>query len=126
MPTTPLTVTWKDELIDDHIAAACDYLSLQFSEKKVDEAKHKFSDHHKDLQKSKAKDILRASGLELLPATDSEVAGHLEKIKEGKPLHPIALVTDKNNLYVADGFHRVCACYHIADDTEVAGVHIFI
>ncbi|HYM20660.1 MAG TPA: hypothetical protein VEW28_06615 [Candidatus Kapabacteria bacterium] len=126
MADVQITVKWQDEIIDDHIQAACEYLSLQFKQDKVDEARHKFKDHRKDLERHKAKDVIRASGLAVLPPTDSEVADHLAKIKAGKPLHPIALVTDKEKLYVADGFHRVCACYHIADDTDVAGVHIHI
>ena len=120
------TVEWTDHLKSDHITAACEYLSLQFKPEKVHEAKEKFEKHQKDLVAFKAKDLLRASGLTLLPETDAEVADHLNNVKSGKPLHPVALASDKERLFVADGFHRVCACYHLGDDTEVKGVHIFI
>jgi len=65
-----------------------------------------------------AKDILRASGLALLPPDDAEVAADLEKVNAGKKLSPVLLVLG-NPLWVADGYHRICASYHIGEKTEI-------
>lgn len=64
------------------------------------------------------KDILRASGLPLLPSKDPEVATDLEKVKAGKKLSPVLLVLG-NPLWVADGYHRICASYHLGEKTEI-------
>jgi hypothetical protein len=119
-----LVVKWYDKLKDAHIDAAIEYLSLFFKNHELDEVHKKLLKHEKDLVSYKAKDILRASDLSPLPATDTEVAEHLKKIREGIPLHPVILVSIKEKLYVADGFHRVSACYSLSDDTEVSGAHI--
>jgi hypothetical protein len=71
----------------------------------------------------RAKDILRASRLRLLPADDAEVARDIKRIKQGKELSPILLVRGDlgggRALQIADGYHRVCASYHVSDDTEI-------
>lgn len=71
----------------------------------------------------KAKDILRASGLPLLPAHDPHVAADLHKIAHGRALSPVLLVrgdmTLGRPLQVADGYHRVCAVYHTDENTDI-------
>jgi len=71
----------------------------------------------------KAKDILRAAGLALLPVDNAHVAADLEKIKVGKVLSPILLVRGDPAtgvpLQVADGYHRVCASYHTDENTDI-------
>lgn len=64
------------------------------------------------------KDILRAAGLPLLPASDSEVSADLEKVKLGKQLSPVLLV-EGNPLWIADGYHRVSASYHLDEKAPV-------
>jgi hypothetical protein len=64
-----------------------------------------------------AKDLLRASGLPLLPRKESSVRGDLKKIGKGKPLSPVLLIRGDQTrglpLTVADGYHRICAvCYY--------------
>jgi hypothetical protein len=70
------------------------------------------------LQHYAAKDILRAAGLPLLASDDSEVAADLDKVKVGKKLSPVLLVHGVP-LWVADGYHRVCASYHLDEKTPV-------
>ncbi len=72
----------------------------------------------KTLQHFAVKDILRASGLALLSADDSEVAADLNKVKRGEKLSPVLLVQGIP-LWVADGYHRVCASYHLNEKTMV-------
>jgi hypothetical protein len=71
-----------------------------------------------ELQHYAAKDILRAAGLPLLGPDDSEVSADLEKVKLGKKLSPVLLVQG-TPLWVADGYHRVCASYHLDEKTRV-------
>jgi hypothetical protein len=70
-----------------------------------------------------AKDILRAARLPLLPADDPEVAKDLKKVAEGTPLSPILLVRGEletgRALQIADGYHRVCASYHLSENTQI-------
>jgi hypothetical protein len=71
-----------------------------------------------ELQHFAAKDILRAAGLALLPADDSEVAADLKKVKAGTKLSPVLLI-EGIPLWVADGYHRVCASYHLDEKVLV-------
>jgi len=70
-----------------------------------------------------AKDILRAAGLPLLPADDPEVAKDLKAVANGTALSPILLIGGDigtgRALQIADGYHRVCASYHVSEDTEI-------
>lgn len=70
-----------------------------------------------------AKDILRAARLRLLPADDPEVRRALKKVAHGTRLSPILLVRGDlrsgRPLRIADGYHRVCASYHLSEDTEI-------
>lgn len=71
----------------------------------------------------KAKDILRAAGLTLLPASNGHVRTDLGKIADGKKLSPILLVRGDfrsgTPLQVADGYHRVCASYLTDENTAI-------
>jgi hypothetical protein len=71
----------------------------------------------------RAKDVLRASGLQLLPADDAEVAKDIKRVARGKELSPILLVRGDLGrgwaLEIADGYHRVCASYHVSENTEI-------
>ena len=70
------------------------------------------------LRRYAAKDILRAANLPLLSPDDSEVAADLKKVKAGDKLSPVLLV-EGVPLWVADGYHRVCASYHLDEKIEV-------
>ena len=72
----------------------------------------------KTLNHYEAKDILRASGLPLLPSDDAELAADLEKVNAGDRLSPVLLVRGVP-LWVADGYHRICASYYLDEKTEV-------
>ena len=65
-----------------------------------------------------AKDILRASGLALLAADDSEVTADFAKVKKGEKLSPVLLIQGEP-LWVADGYHRICASYHLDEKVLV-------
>jgi hypothetical protein len=71
-----------------------------------------------------AKDLLRASGLLLLPQDDAQVAADLKRIRKGKPLAPVLLVQGDllhgSLLIVADGYHRICAACHFDEDAPIS------
>ena len=74
-----------------------------------------------------AKDLLRASGLPLLPRNETSVKEDLKRIGKGKALSPVLLVRGDIAkgvpLIVADGYHRICAVYYFDEHAPVA-VHI--
>lgn len=74
------------------------------------------------------KDILRASGLPLLPRDDPHVIANLEKIAKGKQLSPVLLVRGDGGrglpVIIADGYHRVCTAYYHDYDAPVPCVMV--
>jgi hypothetical protein len=112
---------WKDTPDDHDFPAATDYLtltnSLATSEAIVADLKSALIEHRK------AKDLLRASCLELLGPDNFHVAVDLEKVRKGRQLSPVLLVrgdaTRGVPLIVADGYHRICASYHIDENADV-------
>jgi hypothetical protein len=71
----------------------------------------------------KAKDLLRASGLVLLPADNPHVSSDLKKVDKGQKLSPVLLVRGRlfasHPLTVADGYHRICASYHLDENADI-------
>ena len=114
-------VLWKNQPDAHDYPAAASYLSLLVDpdpvELIVDRLKAAPVAHYK------AKDILRASGLEDLPADNVHVAKDIAKVKSGKALSPVLLVRGDMlhgvPLQVADGYHRVCASYRLDEDTDI-------
>jgi len=99
--------------------AAEDYLLLVLERKHAEHAVHELR-HARHTHAWKAKDILRAAGLEPLPADNEGVAAKLAKLRAGKALSPVLLVEREDGpLIIADGYHRVSAA-HLTD--ESAGV----
>ncbi|MCW2518042.1 MAG: hypothetical protein JWR46_661 [Mycobacterium sp.] len=116
-----MAVKWLDAPEDHDYDAAADYLSL-ISEA---EAIAKTVDALRSVETSprRAKDILRAARLALLPETNLRVKADIAKIAAGKKLSPILLVRGKAvdgvALQIADGYHRVCASYLTDEDTPI-------
>jgi hypothetical protein len=108
---------WMPEPEEQDLPAAESYLSLLVG---PDEAAKLRKALRKEsaLKHYAAKDLLRASGLPLLGKDDPEVASDLKKIKDGKKLSPVLLVWGVP-LWVADGYHRICASYHVDEKATV-------
>ena len=114
-------VLWKSEPEAHDYPAAASYLSLVADpdtvELLVDRLKASSIVHYR------AKDILRASRLEILPADNVHVAKDIAKVKSGKALSPVLLVRGDLlravPLQIADGYHRVCASYRLDEDTDI-------
>lgn len=112
---------WKEEPDEHDYPAAQDYLSLLLGET---DARHVV----KGLQSAavtrrKAKDLLRASRLALLDSDDPEVTKDLRKVRRGERLSPVLLVRGALGsdvaMTVADGYHRICASYHLDEDADI-------
>ncbi len=117
----PMSVKWLDDPEDHDYAAAADYLSLISEADAVGTTVDALRAEATSLRK--AKDILRAARLDLLPATNVRVKADLAKIDAGKRLSPILLVRgrvlDDVALQIADGYHRVCASYLTDENTPI-------
>ncbi|MDT5276697.1 MAG: hypothetical protein QOG14_3312 [Mycobacterium sp.] len=114
-------VLWGTEPDEQDYPAAEDYLALVATPAQVSEIVAALT--AAPVVFKKAKDLLRASRLPLLPADDAHVARDLKKIKKGKQLSPILLVrgnlTTDVALQIADGYHRVCASYHTDENDDI-------
>lgn len=71
-----------------------------------------------------AKDLLRATGLTLLPEDEAHVAADLKRIRKAKALSPVLLIQGDlrhgRTLFLADGYHRICASCYIDEDARIA------
>ena len=117
-----MSAIWKDSPEKHDYPAALDYLTLVVEEaaaRKLVAGLRSAPTLHK-----KAKDLLRASRLPLLPRDNPHVAEDLKKIKKGKPLSPVLLVRGDAGLdvplTVADGYHRICASWYRDENIPIA------
>jgi hypothetical protein len=107
-------VAWSKRPLAQDFAGAAQYLDLIYKSATV---RTIVKNYRRAVPKPfAAKDLLRASGLPLLPRDDVQVVGDLKRIRKGKPLAPILLVRGDASssipLNIADGYHRICAiCY---------------
>jgi hypothetical protein len=111
------TEHWKDEPEEQDIPAAFNYLSLLIDPREAKKLA-KVMKQRSRLEHYMANDILRASGLSLLAADDHEVVKDLNKVKSGEKFSPVLLVRN-TPLWVADGYHRICASYHLNEDEVI-------
>ena len=116
-----MTVRWLDTTQKHDYPAAASYLSLLAGPATVRALVAALRSsgvaHHK------AKDILRACGLPLLPRDDVHVAKDLAQIHAGQPLSPCLMIRGNVRKWhlaqIADGYHRVCASYYTDEDTDI-------
>ena len=116
-----MAVKWLDEPEAHDYDAAAAYLSMLADNDAVDKTVAALKAAKPVYQK--AKDILRAAGLKLLPETNAHVRLDLAKISDGTKLSPILLVRGSAvggyALQIADGYHRVCASYLTDENTSI-------
>ena len=116
-----MAVKWLDEPEAHDYDAASAYLSMLAERDAVDKTVAALKAAKPVTQK--AKDILRAAELKLLPETNAHVRSDLAKISDGKKLSPILLVRGSVGggypLQIADGYHRVCASYLTDENTNI-------
>lgn len=114
-------VIWKSEPDEHDYPAAAAYLALIAEQDVVDRVVAAL--RSAPVGRHKAKDILRASGLALLPEDNPHVASDLAKVKEKAPLSPVLVVRGDlatgRRTQIADGYHRVCASYYTDENTDI-------
>jgi hypothetical protein len=114
-------VSWKAEPEEHDYPAAASYLSLIATAAQVDDLVERLKSSA--IAHYKAKDMLRAAALPLLPKDNAHVASDLRKIADREHLSPVLLVRGDLNrgapLHIADGYHRVCASYHVDENTDI-------
>jgi hypothetical protein len=111
------TEHWSDQPEKQDFSAARTYLSLLIEPAQAKKVAKRL-ERSSGLEHFMAKDILRASTLPLLASNDHEVAKDLSKAKSGTKLSPVLLVRG-TPLWIADGYHRVCASYHLDEDAAI-------
>ncbi len=116
-----IAVQWGDEPDEHDYPAAADYLALLASAAQIGEIVAALK--QAPVVHKKAKDLLRASTLSLLPEDNPHVRVDLKKIKKGIRLSPILAVrgdlTTGVAMQIADGYHRVCASYYTDENTDI-------
>jgi hypothetical protein len=114
-------VTWLSDPEEHDFPAAESYLGLLASPTEVNELVTAL--RSAPVEFHKAKDILRAAGLPLLPRDNPHVASDLDKIHKKTPLSPVMLVQGSLDggrpAQIADGYHRVCASYYTDENTDI-------
>jgi hypothetical protein len=112
---------WKKAPDEDDLKAAYAYLSLLMPPTQARALV-------KDLRAAKrsvfqVKDLLRAAGEPLLPADTPNVHEHIVELRAEKRLSPVLLVRGaaqaSRPLIIADGYHRICASYHVDETQEI-------
>ena len=121
MSPKALTENWKEEPDDHDYPAAQDYLSLLMPPARAKKVVSLL--RTAAIVRRKGKDLLRTSRLPPLPPENFHVARDLKKVKEGRRLSPVLLVRGQLAsdvpLTVADGYHRICASYHLDEDADI-------
>lgn len=116
-----LALTWLDAPAEHDYPSAASFLNLTARAGQIDVLTALLSQAPTVHQA--AKDILRAAGLPLLPVTDPEVGKDLARVNDGVALSPILLLRGDAEtgraLVVADGYHRVCAAYHLGENAAI-------
>ncbi|HEY3844634.1 MAG TPA: hypothetical protein VGL48_15375 [Acidimicrobiales bacterium] len=117
----PRAEHWKDEPEAHDFPAAADFLSLVVSAQDVKRLVSALK--AAPVQRRKAKDLLRASALALLPTDNAHVVADLNKVRQGDALSPVLLVRGDLRrsapMVIADGYHRVCASYHLDENADI-------
>jgi hypothetical protein len=120
-PASPPAEHWTDEPEEHDYPAAASYLSLVCEHAQVQRLVDVLKSE--PVERHLAKDLLRASGLTLLPVDNVHVASDLAKVQSGEKLSPVLLVRGDMGrdvpLTIADGYHRVCASYHLDENAPI-------
>jgi hypothetical protein len=116
-----MRVMWLNKPEDHDFPAAADYLDLLADSQTVTTLTDRLRSG--SVVHKKAKDLLRAARLPLLPVDNLHVVSDLAKMKKGQPLSRILAVRgdleSECELQIADGYHRVCASYYTDENTDI-------
>ena len=112
---------WKNDPEAHDFPAAQHYLHLLFTPSQAAAIVDQL--HDAATVTFAAKDLLRASRLELLGRDNAHVQSDLAKVARGEHLSPVLLVRGDETrglaLVIADGYHRVCASYWLDENSLI-------
>lgn len=112
---------WLSQVTEHDYPAAGNYLGLIADGQTVDDLVANL--RAAPIEMHRANDILRAARLELLPLGDPSVKRDLGKVLTGNRWSPVLVVRgdvlQNAPLTIADGYHRVCASFHLSEDTYI-------
>lgn len=112
---------WLETPAEHDYPAAANYLELLADKGTVDDIVDAL--RKAPIEMHRANDLLRAARLDLLPLDDMSVKRDLTKILVGRRWSPVLVVRGDVlqglPLTVADGYHRICASYHLSEDTYI-------
>lgn len=117
-----MSIDWAERVERHDITAAVSYLALV-----TDRVREPVDWDTAPMVVHPAKDILRASGLPLLPPDNVHVKRDLWKIRHNGQLSPVILVQGvlgTHPLIIADGYHRVCAAYHHNENADIPALFL--
>lgn len=114
-----LKVLWEKKPDKKHYRAAEEYLTLIYKTKKVKRLIRQLKGA--PMTSFMAKDIFRATMLPLLGISNYRIKRNEQKIQTGIKISPILLVRsfETDQLIVADGYHRLCALYHLDEEARI-------
>jgi len=114
-------IRWAREPKKKDFDAAAAYLCLVFPERRARRLVARLK--RASTVQMKPKDLERASGETLLPSDDPVVSSKPRKSVRKDPLTPVLLVRGDvaagRPLLIADGYHRICASYHVDRDAPI-------
>ncbi len=112
---------WLKDVTEHDYPSAANYLGLIADGQTVDDLVARLKTA--PIEMHRANDVLRAARLELLPLGDPSVKRDLGKVLTGNRWSPVLVVRgdvlQNAPLTIADGYHRVCASFHLSEDTYV-------
>jgi len=116
-----IAVKWLAKPAKHDYPAARSFLMLNLGERAAEKIVEKLA--RTKCVSFKAKDLLRASGLPLLPRTNPDVDKELSRVAAGQALSPCLIIRgqlDKGRVaQIVDGYHRICASNYIDEDAEI-------
>lgn len=110
-------ILWLPDVEPDDYTAAQNYLSILLDPARAVKAVAKLQGSI--VTTRRANDLLRACHREPMDRDDIGVRHVLDAIAVGKPLSPVLVVSFAHGGDIADGYHRVCAAYHLHPFTDV-------
>ncbi len=112
---------WLEGVATHDYPSAANYLSLIADEHTVDRIVAALKEAK--IEMHRANDVLRAGKLALLPLDDPSVKRDLSKVMLGGKWSPVLVIRgdilNDAPLTIADGYHRVCASFHLSENTYI-------
>ena len=117
--TKAAEIAWDEQPEDDDYLHAFAYLSLIYPPKEAVALVDRLREA--PMVSVKAKNVVRASGIEPLDSNNIHCHEDLRKIRLNQPLVPVLLLRDPvhGRVIICEGFHRVSSAYRWSEDSTI-------